>query len=189
MNWKLLTLAISLLIAGSAAAQKNRRYTGRLNGGLLFGESRDFGQLHLVNGLRTKKWTAGAGAGIDWYYLRSVPVYASASRDLFSKKHSTVSLFGNLGYNLPWVEERMSNGLYQTGDNHRGGLYWSADIGYTYRLGKSRHGLLFSVGYSYKRMSEELSYVYPCLVPPCNPVVERFDYRMRRLSVQLGWIF
>jgi hypothetical protein len=62
-------------------------------------------------------------------------------------------------------------------------------VGYKFGVGKGDNALMMNFGYSYKQSKQEISNLYPCFNPLCTPSVETYDYRLKRLSIRLGWIF
>lgn len=155
--------------------------------GMLEGESGTSLQLQTINGVRYKSWFAGLGTGLDYYYERSIPVFLSLNR-LMNPTRLPLYLHADAGLNIPWVPGFVQK---QWGSSrYTPGLYWAGGIGYKFDIGKKcNNALLLDLGYSYKRYQEKSDLVFPCLVPPCPSETERYDYRLRRLSLKLGWMF
>lgn len=186
MNKRYFLILISFLFWTAAVkAQSKWKFGSQNYAGLLEGQSGSALQLHSVNGFRNKTWFAGLGTGIDYYFQRSVPLYVSVSKFLPPGK-LPFYFSGDAGINIPWVR----NDLYYIQDpgSFSSSLYWAGGLGY--RLSrKKEEGFLLHFGYSFKHLIQRSTYTAPCLVPPCPEINERYDYRMRRLSVKLGWMF
>lgn len=189
MKNKLIMLFVCLLVALFTAAQKNRiSFSSQTYAGLLTGESGSDPQLQTINGLSWKNWFVGAGTGIDWYYLRSVPVFLSVNRSFLQKQRRSIFLSADAGFNFPWYEKVYYD--FPPDDRGRnGGLYWASGVGYKFGVGKSDNAILLQVGYSFKKMNETYTSVYPCFNPPCPEYTEQYNYRLRRLSFRIGWGF
>lgn len=179
----------SLLISENVQAQPARlSYSSQSYAGLVTGESGSAAQVQIINGVQWKNWFAGAGAGIDWYYFRSVPVFLSINRHWLQKNRRSLFVSADAGYNAAWAE-KVYYDFPPYDREYKGGLYWATGVGYKLGVGKSDNAVLFHLGYSYKKLGEEQSYVAPCLNPPCPTYTERYDYKLRRFSLRLGWGF
>ncbi|MCX6319357.1 MAG: hypothetical protein NTW29_18920 [Bacteroidetes bacterium] len=187
---KVLISALSLLFIYTAvSAQQKLKFSSQTYAGVLLGDGRSDLQLQTINGVKWKNWFGGIGAGIDWYSFRSVPVFASVNRDIFKKGKNTLLLSADVGINLPWHQDNYYYIDFTTNNEFRPGLYWASGVGYRFGVGKADNALLMNFGYSFKQSRQEFANVYPCLNPPCLPFVEKYDYRLNRLSIKLGWIF
>ena len=147
--------------------------------GLSAGEWGNYGLLQTVHGVYEGPWFIGAGAGLDNYRFRSVPLFLSVTRDvpvLVMRGGSPVKrggLFVGLdgGTNLPWYKR--STDLYDgfTGSHFHAGAWWSAGVGYKWKLSAaagSHKALLVSVAYSEKRLKEtETGPAQPCYTSSC----------------------
>jgi len=147
--------------------------------GLLIGETETSYQVQTINGIKYKTWFGGIGLGIDGYYDRSVPLFASVSKDIFKKK-SGVYLSADCGINFGWATADQKR---TTESNFDPGLYWAGGLGYKIAIGKT-NGLLFYTGYSSKHLIENVT-TYPADAPQ----VDRYDYHLRRISLKIGWSF
>jgi hypothetical protein len=142
--------------------------------GILSGEAGNYGQLQSINGLYKRVWFVGVGAGLDYYRFRSIPLFASVTRDLLSGKHG-LYVTGDAGTNIPWYK-RPSFGMAST---FHAGLYWSGSLGYRFRISQKGQALLLSVGYSYKELSEDVKGYWAGL----------YRYHNDRASIKIGWRF
>jgi hypothetical protein len=152
--------------------------------GILDGEAGTSVQFHSINGLQYKKWFGGIGAGLDHYYLRSIPLFLSFSRE-FSIKHNIFYFSADGGVNFPWVKN--TNSPFINPDNFKTAGYWGGGFGY--RIPVLKYSLLIHIGYSYKHMKEKSENTFPCIYPPCPTYKEQYDYYLKRVSVKAGWMF
>jgi hypothetical protein len=176
------------LITVVLQAQQKITFSSQNFAGIVTGETSSKLQLQTINGIRKGPWFTGVGAGIDWYYRRSIPVFLSVSRDIFPKNKRSLMLAADAGINFSWPGQIYYD-YPPNGQKQKNGLYWAAGAGYKFGVGKSGNGVLMQLGYSYKQMGEETSYVTPCLIPPCPETVTTYDYRLKRLSFKIGWGF
>ena len=191
MKTKTLFLLLFLFFMHSLRAQKksgnHRMNFGSQNYiGILEGEAGTSFQLQTINGFRYKTWFAGVGTGLDYYYQRSIPLFISLSKFLPSAK-TPFYFNGDAGINFPWNK----NGIYDfqyRGDSSPS-LYWAGGFGYKFSFKKGDQGILLNLGYSYKHIIQETETSYPCLIAPCPVFTERYDYRLKRLSLKAGWMF
>jgi hypothetical protein len=156
--------------------------------GWLGGDETVHGLVQSVNGVSRGPVFAGLGLGIDFYRVRTVPLFLDL-RYRYGKGKNKWFAYGDAGYHVPWdngSDVFLKGGAEQS---FTGGLYYDAGIGY--QLGLTKKGaLFFSAGYSEKWMSEQVTIVPFCPGPGlCEPRIEYFDYKFRRFSFKLGWKF
>jgi hypothetical protein len=189
MKITMLVIVMLLVSYPVLAQQKNTKqkfsFGSQNYAGILEGESGTSLQLQTINGVKYKTWFAGLGVGLDYYYDRSVPLFFSVSKFLSSKK---IPLYfnGDIGVSIAWARD----GYYFLENNvsYSPGLYWNGGFGYKF-ASKQGHGFLLNLGYSYKHMIQKTTYTNPCLIGPCPTEEDRYDYRLRRLSVKFGYLF
>jgi len=184
---KLFFLAAFALVSLSTFAQKKATFSSRNYVGLLEGEHGSSLQLQTINGLKFKSWFVGLGAGIDWYYRRSIPFFASVDKDFFKKERRSFFLSANAGVNFPWQIDNYHNEWGYDETKSTAGLYWSAGLGYKIGIGKGKDALLMQLGYDYKHITEKV--VLPYMVFDSMNPNDEFDYHLRRLSIKVGWSF
>lgn len=187
MKTKRIILIIAIFCSSlSLIAQSKGSFSSQNYVGITEGESGSGLQLQTINGFRYKTWFAGIGAGIDYYFHRSIPLFVSVSKFLPTTK---VPLYFNVegGINFPWAK----NDVYyiRAPGSYSSALYWGSGMGYKFGFKKTNNAILLNIGYSYKRLLHEMETINPCLIPPCPVFKERYDYRLRRLSVKVGWMF
>jgi hypothetical protein len=179
-------IVVFLLNTALAFAQEKPRFSSLNYVGILEGETGTALQLQSVNGIKYKTWFTGIGAGIDYYYQRSVPLFISLAKFLPSGKRPFY-FYADAGINFPWTK----NGIYyfQYRGEMSSSFYWAGGLGYQFKFKKINEGLLVNIGYSYKHLMQEYEYSGACFNPPCPVYKERYDYRLKRLSFKAGWIF
>jgi hypothetical protein len=159
--------------------------------GLVAGEAETELQVQTINGVKWKNWFGGIGTGIDWYYLRSIPVFASVNRNFLQKGKRSLLLSADAGVNFPWVQKNMYYDFPPYDRKQYSGLYWAGGVGYKFGVGKADNAILMQLGYSFKRLGEKTT--TPTYCPgspsPCPEYIERYDYRLKRISFRLGWGF
>lgn len=155
------------------------------NIGLLEGEAGSGLQLQTINGFQYKTWFIGAGVGLDYYSVRSIPLFLDVRKDILSKK-IPLFIYADAGIHFPWMRKYNAT-LLPVPDYSNNGLYYDAGLGY--RLPLKKYALAFSAGYSGKQYKSENLRYRPCTSGTCPPYKEQFDYKLRRLSIKAGWIF
>jgi hypothetical protein len=186
MRYRLCVLIFYTLITSQLLAQPKLKFSSQIYLGVLEGEANTSFQLQTINGFSYKTLFGGAGTGLDYYTIRSIPLFASINK-YFPKARGAYFLSTDIGYNFPWAFRYFSG--FETG-NYKGGIYWTGGLGYKAHLGKEKNGLLLHIGYSYKHIRSETESTLPCMSPtPCPSYKERYDYRLRRISIKAGWMF
>jgi hypothetical protein len=181
------TFVFVFLLFQDLSAQKKISFSSQNYAGLVTGEVNTELQLQTINGIKKGPWFAGIGTGIDWYYLRSIPLFASVNRSFLQKGKRSFLFSGDAGYNFPWRDQTYYDQPY--GSKQKSGLYWAAGAGYKFGVGKSDNAILMQFGYSFKKLGDEVKSAVPCLIPPCPETVTTYDYRLKRISFKIGWGF
>lgn len=165
-------------------AQKKFSPVGGVQAGLLEGEQGGALQLKALGGVKKGTWTAAAGAGLDYYYLRSIPVFLHLQKDFSKSKAPFVYAAG--GYNIPWLKPSQKG--WNLGES-TGGFYGDAGIGYRLPVMKSS-ALEFSLGYSVKSLTtSRYKDVYITIYPPPPMVLYKQEHTLRRVSIKTGLWF
>ena len=191
MKNSLYTIAMLLLFGISTQAQqtadKSKRncscgFSSITQIGLVAGEQNESFLIQTVNGYEYKTWMVGAGVGIDGYRYRSIPLFFQLRKE-FPVKGDAVFIYNDVGTNYPWLKSNQKT--WRDGDFDPG-LYYDGGIGYKVSLRK--HALVFSSGFSLKKISEEVSNVYCPFVPgsPCQQMRDTYYYSLKRLSFKVG---
>jgi hypothetical protein len=180
MKKYLVIVCLGALFSMDGRAQSSWKFTSAEYAGMLWGEAGNYGQIQTINGVSSRSWFLGLGAGLDYYRFRSLPLFLSLTRQLMPSKNG---LFLNLdgGINFP-LYHRPSDGYYTPGfstSNFSVGPYWNAGLGYKIKIPghKKDWGLSVLGGYSYKGLKEKAD-TYP---DPSD-----FDYRNKRWSLKVG---
>lgn len=161
-------------------------FYGAVSTGYSAGESGVFPLYQVVSGVHYKSWKLGMGGAFDVYKYKSFPVFISAETS-FGKKQGGFG-YVNGGYNIPAKANNEPWNNFKTTDRFVGGFYIDAGVGIRFKLGQ-RNNLLFSSGYSYKRIKNIIGYTYPCLTTPCNEDVYQYQYGLGRIVTKVGWEF
>jgi hypothetical protein len=178
-----------LLMNVLANAQDKIIFSSQNYAGLLEGEIGSKFQVQTINGVKYKTWFAGIGTGIDWYYQRSIPLFASLNRDFFKKAKRSFYISADAGINFPWKNNVYNYYGYDNGKLSPG-LYWAGGLGYRIEVGKNTDAILIHIGYSYKHLIEKSrTIVFPCFDFPCPESTDQFDFNLKRLSLKFGWSF
>jgi len=182
---KIFFISAFALISLYASAQKKVNFSSQNYVGLLEGEHGSSLQLQTINGVKFNSWFVGLGAGIDWYFRRSIPVFASVNMDFLKREKRNFFLSANTGINFPWQTDDYHNEWGYIETKSDAGLYWSAGVGYKVGMGKGNDALLIQLAYDYKRVGEKAGYPYMVEQDPND----HLDYHLRRLSAKIGWNF
>jgi hypothetical protein len=155
------------------------RFAAITTAGLQVGASVPAFQVQASAGLQQNGWFAGLGTGIDYYYLRSVPLFAEV-RKLFQKP-MPFFLYAAAGINKPWIKEETPQfNAYTSG--YKSGGYFEAGCGW-YVSVLQHHALLLSAGYSIKTIHENR-------IANWDPhSVTKNTYDLRRVSIKAGFWF
>lgn len=193
--FKKLLLALLLAIPGFFAAaqedstsrlklsKKALRFQSITSVGVLAGQSGRDLQLQTVAGVQHKTWFAGIGTGLDYYYLRGVPLFADVRKHF--QYAMPLFLYGDVGVQLPWMKGPRSDGWYET--VYKTGLYYDVGAGCRFKIGIRRY-LLLSAGYSGKTMQETTKSTF-VPEPPASTTTTKTFYNLRRISIKAGFQF
>jgi len=147
--------------------------------------------IQTINGVRYKTWSAGIGAGLDYYFVRSIPLFLDLRKDILNKKN-TPFVYADGGINYVWETSKDKSQYIKK--NYNSTPFYDVGIGYKTSLGK-QNALLLSLGFSQKLIKEQQTttvyYYYTDFYPyPIAPVTpDRYSYTLDRLSLKLGWQF
>jgi hypothetical protein len=188
------TYAMLLLLMAFAFTmsygQEKVKYHAQNYVGLLEGEAKGAFQLQTIHGVQYRDWYGAGGIGLDYYMYRSIPVFFSLNRNIVLNKR-TFFVSGDIGTNFPWVQEQST--MFwggSTKDDFSPGLYWAGGLGYKAFFKNKSDAILINLGYSFKRLKEEISSTGGfCTDPPCTADVTTYDYKLNRISIRLGWQF
>ena len=183
-------LCTIMLLAIQIAINAQQKFSFRSSNyvGLLEGETGSAFQLQTINGFQHRGWFGGIGTGLDYYRYRSIPLFFSLNKKI-GNQSSGFFISMDEGLNFAWYnrEKRWDNDFISS--KFSPSLYWSPGIGYSLGLRNNKDAILISIGYSYKHLKEKVERPVFCINPPCEPVIERYDYRLNRLLMRVGWQF
>jgi hypothetical protein len=147
--------------------------------------------LQTINGANYKSWFAGVGLGLDFYRLRTIPLFADIRKE-FGKGNNKVFVYSDIGINFSWVTDQQKT-INVENDKFYNGFYGDWGLGYKVLMNR-KNNLLLSLGYSYKKTVETYDpfygfglYTYPGSQPE-NPT-QKINYSLNRLSIKVGWEF
>ena len=189
-----LLLLISLLF-GSAIAmsqdstaaveKKNKSCSCSFNSiasiGMLEGEAGTTFQLQAIQGVRMGKWFAGVGVGLDYYHIRSIPLFLDIRREFFNKKNAPF-IYADGGIHFPWARD-IDKPSYEKAEFANGFYY---DVGLGFRIGNRKRGFLISGGYSYKFLKESRIRQICGFAGCFDEAAEWYRYKLNRLSIKMG---
>lgn len=153
--------------------------------GLQNGSSGSSFSLQSIGSVSVRHSFAGIGVGLDLYKLRSVPLFVDLRQELGGKKRN-LFLYGDAGYNLPWLTDEEKSEQQFNRSHFKGSWYYDAGLGYQFRF--HADALLFSAGYSYKELKNRAN-EFTCTGPQCSMVEQTYRYRMPRIVIRAGWRF
>jgi hypothetical protein len=180
-----LTCLLGAALAGRAQQTTDRyahpKYEAQMEIGGIIGSSSQALSIQAINGIRYRSLFMGAGADIDWYYLRSIPVFAHLQK-FFFKRRSAPLIYAQLGGNFPWMPKTLEYNSKRP-NTYQGGVFYEAGLGYLLKIDK-RFYLLFNAGYSVKKIGETR---YP--LTGYLQSSDEYYYTLRRLTLKLGFGF
>jgi hypothetical protein len=194
MKRLLYLLILTIACTGITAQEKDKTmpkkfvFASQFFAGLLEGEAGSSFQIQTINGVSYKTWFAGAGTGLDYYSLRSVPVFLSLNKHLKTGHHSYF-VQADGGANFAWVDRELSRWSNVISQKFSPGLYWNGSLGFATAFGNKKNSLMVSLGYSYKHLRDTKKLAGNCQNPPCAELTEIYNYHFRRVSLKLGWQF
>lgn len=175
---------LTLLVLQAAGQNQTIKFSSINQVGLLSGYRGEAFMLQTINGIKKEKWFAGAGTGLDFYKERTIPLFIDIRRD-FGNKKNTPFAYADAGINFLWLNFiQREQKQFPTSSP---GLFY--DIGVGWKLsGRNNRGLLFSAGYSFKQVKENIKYTWwPAPTPQLESEnYQRYNYLYRRIIIKLG---
>jgi hypothetical protein len=152
--------------------------------GLMEGQAGSAFQLQAVNGLQYKSWFYGIGVGLDYYRLRTIPLFADVRKE-FGKTDNKFFVYADAGANFYWKRDKDVKQFY-IDDKFKNGFYGEAGLGYKLNLNRKLR-LAFSAGYSYKKLTEEgYNFWNDPGFPNAPYPIEKINYNLNRLAFKIG---
>ncbi|HEX8314375.1 MAG TPA: hypothetical protein VF609_05260 [Flavisolibacter sp.] len=186
----LLIVLFSTIMMIASAQQKGITFESSVQAGLLEGQQGSAFQFGFTAGIKQKTWSTAIGTGLDYYQVRSIPLYLNVQKRLFDRQQTPFAYVSG-GYNFPWSSQPQIDiwrSWLPQEQEKKGGLYYGAGIGYQLPALK-KAALFFAAGYSYKEYMEISKSKMCPFGGPCVEQVEKLTYRFRRLSVTTGLRF
>lgn len=192
---KSITILLLVITTMASAQQKKKDYYLIPQVALLNGDNATSGQVQVTGGMQVKQWAFGLGLAMDYYKIRTLPVFADA-RLYFGEQKQFFS-YANLGYNIVTAlesqERKLSTWLGGTYTNSSFGNGLYTDIGIGCLIdGNKKKGLLMSLGYSIKTLSETYTDWFSGISSGWEPSSVRVDggrkanYTLNCFSLKLG---
>jgi hypothetical protein len=129
-------------------------FASYFNFGVLEGEARTALLFQTIQGMRFGKWFTGIGAGLEYYFVRTVPVFVDVRRTLLNRRYSPFA-YADAGMHFPWARDK-DQPVWGGKSKYNNGLWYDVGVGYRFALGKET-ALLLSAGYSHLAMKETRS--------------------------------
>jgi hypothetical protein len=153
--------------------------------GLLQGENLSAFHVQSINGFQKNNWFSGIGLGLDYYKFKSIPLFAEI-RKYFGTSRNQFFLYADGGANFVWEKKDKGDGDIK---NFHPGLYSNTGLGYKAGL-KNGMAFILSAGYSYKKINEKDDEQIFCpFTGPCYTQLNKYNYDLSRLIIQIGWMF
>lgn len=191
----ILPVFIFFLFFIQLSAQKKEQWKGYYlvpQLGLVNGDHAVSGQVLMIAGKMKKNLGVGIGAAIDYYKVRTVPVFFDL-RKHFSVSGRSLVAYLNLGYDiaspLSSDYQREGNSWYnKDNDRFANGVYCDLGLGYLFS-DKDQKPFIISIGYSMKSITEKYDEKIYNNFPPYNQFIvaeRKFRYLFSRLSIKIG---
>lgn len=183
-------LACTACINNYAQQKENQlRFNSVNTFGYMIGSKTKSESVSTINGVRWQNWSAGIGAGIDWYDIRSVPVFLDV-RKYFTDKKNQPFVYADGGLSVAWPNKQIKN--WYSGYDFRNTFYGECGIGYNWKISDGLSALL-SAGYSYKRSllkvkntpTQNYFTTYDYYYFP----ISQYDFEYRRIAIRIGLQF
>lgn len=190
----ILIFMISFLINFSASAQKKKIHFRSIDqfaivGGesqMIDGETRVNIAFQTVNGIKFSNWFSGIGIGVDNYRYKTLPLFIDGRWYFADKERGFI--YGDLGYNFPMKDKPGKEINYYDSYHFNGGIYTDIGIGYEVPLHK-KSSLLFSLGYSYKKVETKVGVNVCGITGPCWVDYSKYEFNFNRMILKAGLVF
>jgi hypothetical protein len=170
-------------------AQKKTTFFVEPRVALLNGDHAVSSQLFLTGGLEKGKWGLGIGTGVDYYKIRTVPLFLRGHFYIDRLKH--FSVFANTGVNFVWATEHQKEEelFFWNGNDQQfsTGFYNEAGINYSFPT-KKKYAFFIGTGFSTKTVKSSYNeYIFGSPISSFIPFVPRnITYQFNRLNLQVG---
>lgn len=166
--------------------------------GFLAGAAEPSGDARATFLLSKDSWSAGVGAGMDFYRFRSVPIFLQG-RKSFGKRKSKPFALASAGINLPAV--KAEDGEVGIWNRQWDMIWWNPvptdyDPGWYAELGagygffnRKQRGLTLSLNWVYKSISEWYETDAPAIANSNQKDRTTTTYFLNRMALRVGWKF
>lgn len=180
-------MALPLFCFGQSRENGKAGFRSIMAAGAMIGETRTKAFLQYSGGLEYDRYFTGIGIGYDAYRLNTIPVFADWRMNFGPRR--VLFVYANVGASFAANIQKEEKTEYSRGFS-RPGLYTDGGFGYRIPLGHSQR-ISFSVGHSFKRITDVHEFSYPCGMVPCNqPVITNaYRYNFNRIVFKTGWEF
>lgn len=170
-----------------SAQNAKLNYTAHISAGLVGGENGPALQLQAVSGVAYKTWSAGIGAGIDYYHTRTVPLFLDL-RKTFSARPKAGFVYASGGYSLPWASRANKESVaYAFVTDSKRGKYAEAGLGF-YVPAFQTHRLFLSAGWQVKTFTQSVNTMpWLSVWPPPKEAYRDYDYTLTCFTFKAGF--
>ena len=179
-------IGLFVIVIANAVAQvsgKNKDRNGKFNSyntvQLLNGSTSTSAAIVSVNGFQFNRFFTGVGVGCDYYFRRTVPLFAEVRYDVLGNKRK-LQLFADYGANF-LVDK--TNGS----QNSKTGRYWST--GFDYFIPVHKDAFTIGLGYSSKQVIYFGNNFLVLPVEGWQNIPIKYDYLLNRIAIRFGWVF
>jgi hypothetical protein len=185
MTKKLISiLLISFVIVSPLSAQKKKaRFQSVNQFAMIGGENHTGTAFQTINGIKFSNWFSGIGIGIDNYRYKTLPLFFDGRWYFGEDKKGFV--YGDIGHNFPLKDKPGKEIYYNDSYHFTGGIYTDIGIGYQVHLYKKSF-LLFSLGYSWKKLEYKTGVVTCPLIGPCFVDYSKYNFNFNRMILKAG---
>ena len=186
MNKLFVLIGLCVIVTGGAVAQisnKSQNPPGKFHSyntvQLLNGSTSTSAAVSSVNGFQFNRFFTGIGVGYDYYFRRTIPLFAEVRYNVLGNKR-TLQLFADYGANF-LVDK--NNGTQSS----KTGRYWST--GFDYFIPVQKDAFTIGLGYSSKQVVYFGDNFLMLPVVGWQNVPIKYDYLLNRVAIRFGWVF
>jgi len=190
---KLFFLFILIIVNTSIFSQSDIKSTNKVRFGFtvltgpLDGERGTSALIEVIPAIKLKSYSFGIGTGLDYYYIRTVPVFLQIKK-AFRETKNSVYVYADAGFDYPWpsISNKATQGNMDLFNGHR----LAGGIGYQIPLKKNLM-LLLSGGYSYKQVKQNVQGWVTIYDPRVDwfDYTQHYNYKLSRLVFTIGLSF
>jgi hypothetical protein len=120
--------------------------------------------------------------GLDFYHFRTIPLFLDLRKE-FGQANNKFFVYADAGINFYWQRDKDAKQFYYN-DKFKNGLYSEVGAGYKIKISQES-SVLFSAGFSYKKITEQGdSYWYNPGYPGAPYTLEKINYNLNRLVLK-----